>query len=199
MLMNLLTLFACMLACADSKETPQTTDTSNTESGDFQGPAEGEWIDENPYLISDNCELAYEDPSQPVLAIINLEISDVQTNTLTITFPFENDVAWQENEIAPSATCSQTTTGNVSCSNPEYMNRSLAEYFEGDPGLENLNGNMIGSLEVQASFSDDETLDGSFINSFTCEGEDCASMGVPNPCVLEKGFSVVLTTRSEER
>ena len=202
MLINLLTLFAFMLACTEKKDNNQTADTSDvsTTNGDFSGPAEGEWVDENPYIISDNCELAYEDPSQPVTTIVSIEISDVQVDTFTITFPFENDVSWQENEIAPSATCSWTTTGNISCNNPEYMNRSLAEFFEGEAEseLENLTGNMIGSLEVEGSFSDDETLEGTFINGFTCEGADCASMDVPNPCLLEKGFSVVLTNPSEE-
>jgi len=206
MFMNILSLTALFLACetkenptpTDTADTTNTTDSGQTNSDSFTQPTAGEWIDESPSLVSDNCDLAYENPNQQELGIMYIDISAVQSDTFTITFPWENDVEWQENETAPTATCSWTSSGDVSCNNPEYMNKSLEEYFAGDTGLEGLSGTMIGSLEVQGNFSDNETFNGTIKNIFDCQGGDCEGMEVPNPCVLEKSFSVVLTNLAEE-
>jgi|GEM_PF-6392153 len=176
--------FSCTGKAVDSGEEGSFTET----------PQEGEWSDENPALLEDNCELAYEDPSNPESIPIFIDISHVQDGHFVFMLPWENDVSWQEDEIAPTTDCTWDQTGRISCLENVYMQQPLSEYFEGEPSMQDelsgisLEGTMLGTLSVSGVFIDAQTLEGNMKNVFDCQGESCQELGQTGSCIIHKSF-----------
>ena len=167
-----------------------------SNNSDFTPPQEGERKDSKPTLLEDNCELAYEDSSNPEVSPMFINISDLKDTSFTLTLPFENDVMWQEDEIPPSTSCTFDDQGSITCSENEYMLTPLSVYFANEPdpelsGLSEEDGDMAGILSIEELSFDGTTLAGTMQNTFDCRGDICSDIGDENPCRIKKSFQAL--------
>ena len=175
---------------------------SAEKNSDFTPPQEGEWRDEQPVLVEDNCELAYEDSENPEVPPMFINILDILDTSFTFSLPFENDVMWQEDEIPPSTSCTWDDAGSITCSENEYMLIPLSVYFANEPDMPDMSeveGDMAGILTIEDLSFDGTTLKGSMQNTFDCRGDICSEIGDDNPCRIKKSFQALLQeTQPEE-